>query len=215
MCMDWFNIQSQMKFIENSYIDYLHYDVIDGYFAHDFTMGSSIINCLRNKTNLPSDYHLMIEEPSRLFNTFTTKRNDNVIIHQETCRNLHRNIMTLKNQKVKVGVALCPATPITTLEYVLDDIDLIVIMTVNPGFKGQPLVPQALRKISDLKKMIKKMNLKVQISVDGFVNSQTIPEMVSAGADILVLGSTGLFRKNLTLKESLSLIKESIDKVRK
>lgn len=212
MCMDWFDIKNQMSVIEKSEIDYLHFDIIDGYFAHDFTMGSSIIDVFRQNSKLPSDYHLMVEEPARIFDTFNANKFDNITIHQETSRNLHRNIMSLKNKKVKVGVALCPATPISTLEYILDDIDLIIIMTVNPGFKGQPLVPQALRKISDLKKIINKMKLKTKISVDGYVNSNTIPEMVSAGADILVLGSTGLFQKNKSIQESIIEIKQGIDK---
>lgn len=215
MCINWFDIRKQMSFIEKSEIDFLHFDIVDGYFASDFTMGSSIINNFRKNTKLRSDYHLMVEEPSRLFDTFKTSRNDNFIIHQETSKNLHRNIINLKNnKKVKVGVALSPATPISTLEYIIEDLDLVLIMTVNPGFKGQPFVPQVLRKINDIKKLIIKMNLKTKISVDGFVNPKTIPDMLLAGSDILVLGSTGLFRNDMNVHNALNEVKESIDKVR-
>ena len=119
------------------------------------------------------------------------------------------------NQKVnipaKVGVALSPATPLTVLDYIIEDIDLVVIMTVNPGYMGQPLVPQAIKKISDLKKMITNARLPVSISVDGNVNAKTIPEMVAAGADILVLGSSGLFTKSQSIKENVQKLKHAID----
>ena len=213
MCIDWFNVKKQMEVIENSIIDYLHFDIIDGYFAHDYTMGSSIINSFRKNSKLPSDYHLMIDEPSRVFDTFDTSTKDFITIHQETSRNLHRNIINLKNKRVKPGVALCPATPISTLEYIIEDLETIIIMTVNPGYKGQPLVPQALRKINDLKNLIVKMNLKTKISVDGYVNSVSIPDMINAGADTLVLGSSGLFRDKISIEESIDEIKNSIDKV--
>ena len=110
-----------------------------------------------------------------------------------------------------VGVALSPATPLTSLEYIIEDIDLVLIMTVNPGYKGQPLVPQAIRKIKDLKKMINDLELDIKISVDGNVNSSTIPEMVSAGADILVLGSSSLFRKDISIPEAINEIDAAID----
>jgi ribulose-phosphate 3-epimerase len=110
-----------------------------------------------------------------------------------------------------VGVALSPATPLTSLEYIIEDIDLVLIMTVNPGYKGQPLVPQAIRKIRDLKKMIKDLELDVKISVDGNVNSDSIPDMVAAGADILVLGSSSLFRKDISIPEAISQIHTAID----
>ena len=155
----------------------------------------------------------MVDEPSRIFDTFETSSKDCITIHQETSRNLHRNIINLKNKRVKPGVALCPATPISTLDYILEDLETIIVMTVNPGFKGQPLVPQALRKINDLKNLIEKMQLKTKISVDGYVNSDSIPDMINAGADILVLGSSGLFRDNFTIEESIEQIKNSIDKV--
>jgi len=211
MCVDWLNAGKQLVQIENNGIDYLHVDIIDGNFAPDFTMGSSIIDVFRDNSTLPSDYHLMVEEPSRLFESFSVSPNDNYTIHQESSRNLHRNLISIRNMGAKVGVALSPGTPLTSLEYIIEDIDLVLIMTVNPGYKGQPLVPQAIRKIRDLKKMIKDLELNIKISVDGNVNPSTIPDMVSAGADILVLGSSSLFRKDISIPEALVEIHTAID----
>ncbi len=211
MCVDWLNAGEQLIQIENNGIDYLHLDIIDGNFAPDFTMGSSIIDVFRENSTLPSDYHLMVEEPGRLFESFSISPNDNYTIHQESSRNLHRNLISIRSMGANVGVALSPATPLTSLEYIIEDIDLVLIMTVNPGYKGQPLVPQAIRKIRDLKKMIKDLELHIKISVDGNVNPNTIPEMVSAGADILVLGSSSLFRKDISIPEAIVEIHVAID----
>ncbi len=211
MCIDWFRAGEQIKALENSKIDYLHIDLIDGNFAPDFTMGSSIINVFRENTSLPFDYHLMIEEPSRLFNAFEVRAGDVYAIHQETSRNLHRDLVTVRRMGAKVGIALSPGTPLEALEYVIEDANVILLMTVDPGYKGQPLVPQTLRKIEKLRKIIKDMQLDIQISVDGNVNSQYIPDMVSAGADKLVLGSSGLFRKDISIHDALEKIYESID----
>jgi len=211
MCIDWLNAGEQLIQIENNEIDYLHLDIIDGNFAPDFTMGSSIIDVFRENSTLPSDYHLMVEEPSRMFESFSISPDDNYIIHQESSRNLHRNLISIRNMGANVGVALSPGTPLTSLEYIIEDIDLILIMTVNPGYKGQPLVPQAIRKIKDLKKMINNLELDIKISVDGNVNSNTIPEMVSAGADILVLGSSSLFRTDIPIPVAIKEIHTAID----
>ena len=211
MCVNWLYVSKQIKELENEFIDYIHYDVIDGIFAPDFTMGSSIINSIKSQTKLKSDYHLMIDEPSKVFDMFSSENDSIIYIHQESCRNLHRDLINLKRKGFKIGVALSPATNLETLEYVLQDIDYVLLMTVNPGFKGQELVQQTLRKISDLKKIILDMDLKIKITVDGNVNEETIPEMISAGSDNLVLGSSGLFRSNKTIKESCELIRKAID----
>lgn len=211
MCIDWLNVGSQLQDLERLGIDYLHYDVIDGVFAPDFTMGSSVINVVRSATSIPSDYHLMVNEPGRLHGSFEVSKGEYYTIHQESCRNLHRELVRIKNSGAKAGVALSPATPLTVLDYIIEDIDLVVVMTVNPGYLGQPLVPQAIKKIEHLKKMISEMGLPVKISVDGNVNPKTISDMVFAGADILVLGSSGLFSKTQTLDKSLENVKNAID----
>jgi len=211
MCVDWTRAGDQVRELETLGIDFLHIDIIDGVFAPDFTMGSSIIDQFRSFTQLPFDYHLMVEEPSRVFDGFKLLSGDYFSIHQEASRNLHRDLISIRKKAGMVGVAISPATSLKTLEYIIEDLDLVLIMTVNPGFKGQTLVQQSIRKVSNLKALIRQMNLKTKISVDGNVNSKTIPEMIAAGADRLVLGSSGLFRADLNLQKSMAEIHQSID----
>jgi ribulose-phosphate 3-epimerase len=211
MCVDWMNVKSQIQELENAKLDYLHIDIVDGNFAPDFTMGSSIINTVKENTTLHFDYHIMAEEPSRLFNSFNVSHSDFFTIHQETSRNLHRDIVRIKKEISKVGVALSPGTPIESLEYILEDVDLVLLMTVNPGYKGQPLVPQVLKKVKKLRKIIDDYNYQTKISVDGNVSFENIPEMVASGADLLVLGTSGLFRKDYSIPECMNMIHAAID----
>ena len=181
-------------------------------YAPDFTMGTSIINCFRDIFKRPFDYHLMVEEPSRIFETFDIREGDSFAIHQECCRNLHRDLISLRQMGAKVGVALSPATPISTLDYIIEDLDHVLLMTVNPGFKGQALVPQAVNKIKDLKNYIDDRGLEVAIHVDGNVSIENIPTMVSNGGDTLISGSSGMFMKDLGLKESIKIFREAISR---
>ena len=119
MCLDWLNAGQQLSQLEENGIDYLHLDIIDGNFAPDFTMGSSIIDVFRDHSSLPSDYHLMVEEPSRIFDSFSVSPNDNYTIHQESSRNLHRNLVSIRKMGARVGLALSPGTPLTALEYII------------------------------------------------------------------------------------------------
>ena len=212
MCADWLNLKNQIKDLEDNSIDYIHYDVIDGIYAPDFTMGSSIIDTVKSATKLPGHYHLMVEEPMRIFDRFKLNSNDIFTIHQETSKNLHRDLINVK-EKSKVAVAISPATSLEHLEYVVEELDNILILTVNPGFKSQKMIPQVVRKIENLKNLLIKMNLKATITVDGNVNKETIPDFIKAGSDILVLGYSGLFKKDVTIKKAVEEIKESIDKV--
>ena len=207
MCINWLNVQADLDILIKEKIDYLHWDIIDGQFASDSTMGSSIINTLLPYSNIPSDYHLMVENPSRLFDSFQTHPGDIFTIHQESTRNLHRDIIKIRQMGLRVGVAISPGTSIETLRYVLEDLDIVLVMTVNPGFKGQKIIPQTISKINDLKQMINKYGLTTKIQVDGSVNNQYIPDMVAAGADILVGGSSGLFRKDLNLPKSIETMR--------
>jgi len=210
MCIDWLHAGRQLKILEKHDIDYLHWDVIDGRFAPDFTMGSSIINNFRENSNLRSDYHLMVEEPNQLFDNFSITPGDIFTIHQECCRNLHRDLISLRRKGARVGVALNPGTSLEVLDYIIEDIDVILVMSVNPGFKGQELVPQTIGKIEKIKERIIDMNLDIKISVDGNVNYENIPRMVSSGADILVGGSSGLFRSDIDLEDSIKRLRECI-----
>jgi len=210
MCVEWTQVGVQLKVLEKERIDYLHWDIIDGRFAPDFTMGSSIVNSVRKHTSLKSDYHLMVEEPGQLFDTYEIGLNDIFTVHQECCRNLHRDLIRLRRKGARVGVAICPATPLETLDYVLEDIDVVVVMTVNPGFMGQKLVPQTLRKIEKLRKTVDDLRLNIKISIDGNVSFDNVPQMVAAGADILIAGSSGLFRSDMPLEDSIRRLRDAI-----
>ena len=212
MCADWLDLKNQLKDLEDNSIDYIHYDVIDGIYAPDFTMGSSIIDTVKSATKLPGHYHLMVEEPMRIFDRFKLNSNDIFTIHQETSKNLHRDLISVK-EKAKVAVAISPATSLEHLEYIVEELDNVLILTVNPGFKSQKMIPQVVRKIDNLKNLLVKMNLKTTITVDGNVNKETIPDFIKAGSDVLVLGSSGLFKKDISIKKAVEEIKESIDKV--
>ncbi len=213
MCVNWLDTATDFKNLSKiNELDYYHYDVVDGIFAPDFTMGSSIINNINNNISIPSDYHLMVDEPKRIFEMFNIKKSDMLTIHQESSRNLHRDLVSIRKLGAKVGVALSPSTTLDVLEYIIEDIDLVILMTVNPGFKGQKFIPQVLNKINKLNIMKKNNNLTFKISVDGNVNESTIPEIVSAGADVLVLGSSGLFIEDKSMIESIEKIKFAIDK---
>tara|TARA_B100001057_G_C22744054_1_gene909030 strand:- start:590 stop:1264 length:675 start_codon:yes stop_codon:yes gene_type:complete len=212
MCANWLSLKDQILSLEENDIDYMHYDIADGIYAPDFTMGSSIINTVKENTKLPGHYHLMVEEPMRLFENFDLNKNEIFTIHQETSKNLHRDLINIKN-KSKVACAISPATPLENLEYVIEELDNVLVLSVNPGFKSQRLIPQTIRKIEKLKNLIEKMGLNITITADGNINKSTIPDFIKAGANILVLGSSGLFRKDATIKKSLEEIKESIDKV--
>ena len=205
MCADWLNLKNQILDLEKNGIDYMHYDVVDGVYAPDFTMGTTIIDTVREFTKLPGHYHLMVEEPMRLFDNFKLSKNEIFTIHQETSKNLHRDLISIKT-KSQVAVAISPATPLEHLEYVLEELDNVLVLTVNPGFKSQKMIPQVIRKIDNLKNLITKMNLKTSITVDGNVNKNTIPDFIKAGSDILVLGSSGLFKKELEIKESIDKV---------
>jgi ribulose-phosphate 3-epimerase len=210
MCIDWLDARSQIEILNDQEIDYLHIDVIDGRYAPDFTMGTSIIDCFRDIFKGPFDYHLMVEEPSRIFDTFDIRPGDRFAVHQECCRNLHRDLIELKKMGAEVGVALSPATPISYLDYIIEDLDFVLLMTVNPGFKGQSLVPQAVDKILDLRKFIESRNLDISISADGNVSLQNVPNMVSNGADTLVSGSSGMFFKDIPLDKAIVDFRDAI-----
>ncbi len=210
--IDWLNVRSQLSELEHASLDYLHIDVIDGNFVPDFTMGTSIINLIRKSTTLPFDYHFMAEEPSRLFDSFQVNKTDYFTIHQETSRNLHRDLVRIKKDKSsKVGVALTLETPIDALEYIMEDVDLIVLMTMNVGYIEKQQYPQVVKKVQKLRKLITEHELPIKIAVDCNISFENISEMVSSGADFLVLGSNVLFREDMSIGACMELLHAEID----
>ncbi|GAB7388089.1 ribulose-phosphate 3-epimerase [Bacillaceae bacterium] len=170
--------------------DLLHIDVMDGHFVPNLTIGPLVVSAIRPLTDLPFDVHLMIEHPDRYIPEFARAGADIISVHQEACPHLHRTLNLIKEQGAKAGVALNPATPLTMIEHVLADVDMVLLMTVNPGFGGQKFIPGVLEKIRKLRELLAEKGLAhVGIEIDGGVNAATAREAVKAGANILVAGS--------------------------
>jgi ribulose-phosphate 3-epimerase len=186
---DFTILSEEIRTIEVAEADMLHIDVMDGHFVPNITIGPLVVEAIRPITSIVLDVHLMIENPERYIKMFARAGADILSIHPEATNHLHRAIYMIKNYGVKASVALNPATPLSTIENVLEDLDMVLIMSVNPGFGGQEFIPSSLRKIKQLKEMIAERKLNVQIQVDGGINDLTGRQVVAAGADILVAGS--------------------------
>ena len=169
--------------------DYVHVDVMDGHFVPNLTIGPPVVSALRTVTELPLDVHLMIENPDRYIPAFAEAGADIITVHQEACIHLHRTVQLIKSCGKKAGVSLNPATPAGTLELILDDLDLVLVMSVNPGFGGQSFIPAALTKIGQLRREIDRRGLQVELEVDGGIKTDNIGRIARAGADVFVAGS--------------------------
>lgn len=179
---------NDMKIVED-YVDMYHIDVMDGHFVPNISFGLPVLKAIKQYSNKPFDVHLMISNPAEYIKDFVSCGADMISVHYETCPHLHRVIQAIKAEDVASGVVLNPATPISVLENILADIDMVLIMSVNPGFGGQKFIPSALEKISALRKMIDARGLEVHIEVDGGVGCDNAGEIIAAGANILVAGS--------------------------
>ncbi|NLK51745.1 MAG: ribulose-phosphate 3-epimerase [Syntrophomonadaceae bacterium] len=186
---DFSSLGEQVKQVERAGADYLHIDVMDGHFVPNITIGPLVVSALRPISHLVFDVHLMVEQPERYVEDFVRAGADLVTIHVEACPHLHRSIQQIKDLGVKVGVALNPATSLSCLEYILEELDLVLLMTVNPGFGGQSFIPGVLPKIHQLREMLDQRGLRVQLEVDGGINMETVRDVVEAGAEVLVAGS--------------------------
>lgn len=186
---DFSRLGEHVSLIEKGGADLIHVDVMDGHFVPNISFGSAVMKSLDGKTELKYDVHLMIEDPDKYLEDFVTENTEYITVHQEACTHLHRTIQHIKSLGIKAGVSINPATPIGLLEDILEDIDLVLIMSVNPGFGGQKFIPRALEKIKRLDQWRKEKNLSFLIEVDGGVNLDNAKEIIDAGTDILVAGS--------------------------
>ena len=207
---DFARLLEDVKKVENAGCEYLHIDVMDGHFVPNITLGPNVVKSLRKDVNMVFDAHLMIENPDNYIKEFADAGCDIIVVHQEACTHLHRTIQNIKSHGVKAGVALNPATPIETIKYVLEDVDMVLLMSVNPGFGGQSYIPVVTEKIKELKALIDEMNLDIDIEVDGGVKPSNISEVVNAGANVIVAGSA-IFNAS-DIDEAVKSLRENASK---
>lgn len=186
---DFSKLGEEIKDVEKGGADYIHVDVMDGHFVPNITIGPLIVESIRPITELPLDVHLMIENPDQYIEAFAKAGADYITVHAEACKHLHRTIHLIKSFGVKAGVVLNPASPVEWIEPILPDVDMVLLMTVNPGFGGQKFISSVLPKIRRVKELADEKGLQLEIEVDGGVNEETAPLCIEAGATVLVAGS--------------------------
>jgi len=190
---DFGNLASEIRAVEEAGADYIHIDVMDGHFVPNLTVGPVVVECVRKLTRLPLDVHLMVERPEDLLDAFIKAGSDIITVHVEATPHLHRAIQSIKEKGAKAGVSLNPSTPIQSIEPVIEDVDMVVIMSVNPGFGGQELIRSALAKIKRVRKLLDEAGSKAELEVDGGIKAENIRDVSLAGADVFVSGS-GIFK---------------------
>ena len=193
---DFARLGEEVKDVENGGADYIHVDVMDGHFVPNITIGPLIVEAIRPVTSLPLDVHLMINNPDQYIETFAKAGADIITVHAEACPHLHRTIQLIRSFGVKAGVVLNPSTPADVLQYVIQNIDMVLLMTVNPGFGGQSFIEAVVPKIRRVRDMIKEAGVDVDIEVDGGLNTETAKICAEAGANVLVAGSAIYNEKN-------------------
>ena len=186
---DFGHLAEDVKKIEEGGADYIHVDVMDGHFVPNISFGAPVMKCLNGKTDLPYDVHLMIENPDRYIEDFVTPQTAYITVHQEACTHLHRTVQNIKSKGIKAGVSINPATPVSTLQCILPVLDLVLIMSVNPGFGGQKFIPGALEKVRELAEIKRSENLDFVIEIDGGITLDNIKEVMEAGVEMAVAGS--------------------------
>jgi ribulose-phosphate 3-epimerase len=205
---DFTRLGDEIRLVEEAGADYIHIDVMDGHFVPNITIGPMIVAAARKATGLPLDVHLMIANPDQYVEEFRKAGADIITIHAEAVHHLHRSVQLIRSTGAKAGVSLNPATPLGSLEYVLSSLDMVLLMSVNPGFGGQVFIKEVLPKVKGLRQMIMERGLKTEIEVDGGINPGTIGAVSAAGADIFVAGSAVFNSKDY--REAIRLLREKM-----
>ncbi len=206
---DFSRLGEQVNQATEAGADYIHLDIMDGQFVPNITIGATVVAAIRSWTNLPLDVHLMIKTPESQIAQFAAAGADIITVHIEACRHIHRVVQSIKELGVKAGVSLNPGTPVETLNEILSSLDLVLVMTVNPGFGGQTFIDGMLNKIARLRAELDKKGLPAELEVDGGINAENAPSVVQAGARVLVAGAA-VFHSGETVKEALEKIRTSL-----
>ncbi|GIZ15022.1 ribulose-phosphate 3-epimerase [Capnocytophaga catalasegens] len=208
LAADFANLQRDVQMINQSQADWFHIDIMDGVFVPNISYGMPVLEAINKYANKPLDVHLMIIDPDRYIEVFKKLGSDILTVHYEACKHLHRTIQAIKNQEMKAGVALNPHTPVSVLEDIIADVDLVLIMSVNPGFGGQSFIENTYKKVRQAKELIYKNHSTALIEVDGGVSSQNARQLIEAGADVLVAGSFVFRSENptQTIQEMKSIV---------
>ncbi|HXY75017.1 MAG TPA: ribulose-phosphate 3-epimerase [Dehalococcoidales bacterium] len=206
---DFARLGNAVKEAAESGADYIHIDVMDGHFVPQITIGAGMVKALRKWTNLPFDVHLMIESPERQIPLFVEAGANIITVHSETCPHAYRVIQMIKDAGVRAGVSVNPATSIHALDEILPEVDLVLLMTVNPGYGGQKFIETTLDKISRMRAEMNRRGVKAELEVDGGINLETAPRVVKAGAGVLVAGAA-VFSSGKSVKESITDLRTSL-----
>ncbi|HAP67058.1 MAG TPA: ribulose-phosphate 3-epimerase [Nitrospinae bacterium] len=202
---DFSRLGEELKAVEEAGADLIHVDVMDGHFVPNITIGPMVVEAVRKSTKLPLDVHLMIEDPDFYIPYFIKAGADIITVHVEVCKHLQRTIRAIKEQKKTAGVVLNPATSLNAIDNILDEVDLVLLMSVNPGFGGQEFIPSTVKKVEKLKRMINDAKLKVDIEIDGGIKPENAVDVIKAGANILVAGSSVF--KSKDYKKMINLLR--------